>query len=203
MTFTTSNLVLGVIPWTIILYSAHRVAWYDLASLFRRRQVCVDAWARVGLGHSKLWPDAKVHSAFPFFVQSRGAFRLINRNSRFEVRLDQDGVTAIKNHRQATCASSTMVAQLKRRLGAVARKWPILWRIKASFNNFFIRGGFLRGGLMKSVNVKRERPSQFLNHLSFFLVWYLLLDPIQGLMLYAYTEIKVCFSSNMSSLNGD
>jgi hypothetical protein len=56
---------------------------------------------------------------------------------------------------------------------------------------------------MKSVNVKRERPSQFLNHLSFFLVWYLLLDPIQGLMLYAYTEIKVCFSSNMSSLNGD
>jgi hypothetical protein len=61
-----------------------------------------------------------------------------------------------------------MVAQLKRRIGAVARKLPILWRIKASFNNFFIRGGFLRGGLMKSVHVRSERPSEFLNHLSFF-----------------------------------
>lgn len=118
------------------------------------------------------------------------------------MRLDQDGVTAIKDHRQATCAYSTMVAQLKRRLGAVVRKRPILWRIKAFFSLFFIRGGLLRGGLMKSVHIRRERPSEFLDHLTFFLIRYLLLNSMQGLMLNAYTEIKVCFASKISSLNG-
>ena len=168
MSFTTSNLVLGVISWTIILNSTHRVAWHNFVPLLRRRKVCVDAWTRVGLGHSKLWPNAKVHFAFPFFVQGRGAFRWVNRNSRFEMRLDQDGVTAIKNHRQATRAYSTMVAQLKRRLGAVVRKRPILWRIKAFISLFFIRRGLLRGGFMKSVHVRCERPSEFLNYLTFF-----------------------------------
>ena len=34
-TVLTSNLVLRVIPWTIILDPTHRVAWNDFASLLR------------------------------------------------------------------------------------------------------------------------------------------------------------------------
>lgn len=55
---------------------------------------------------------------------------------------------------------------------------------------------------MKSVHNRRKRPSEFLDHLTFFLIRYLLLNSMQGLMSNVYTEIKVFFVSKMSSLNG-